>query len=186
LLHPGDLVYEVHVPGGPPELAVGDRSQPDVVLHPDRVADRVVLGGPQIIVRDRAARGVLARLQHDTGTQQAADVIGPEGRCGAYGQGILSGITGGPARAPGLRSRWRPATSTGSGRTTTASRPRWSPARRPGSRAVWPGRGPPRRWPGAWRPWRRQGRSPRARGGTSRLPGTPGPAWSRPRARRAP
>jgi hypothetical protein len=49
LLHPGNLVYEVHVPGGPPELAVGDRAQPDVVLHPDRVADRVVLGGPQVI-----------------------------------------------------------------------------------------------------------------------------------------
>jgi hypothetical protein len=41
-LHTAHLVYEVHVPGGPPEPAVGDRAQADVLLHPDRVANRVV------------------------------------------------------------------------------------------------------------------------------------------------
>jgi len=49
LLHAADLVYEVHVPGGPPELAAGDRTQADVLLHPDRVANRDVLDGPQVI-----------------------------------------------------------------------------------------------------------------------------------------
>src|SRR4029077_15393153 len=63
LLHTGDLVYEIHVPGGPPELAVGDRAQPDVRLHRDRLADRGVLDGAAVIERDRAAGGVLAGLQ---------------------------------------------------------------------------------------------------------------------------
>jgi hypothetical protein len=49
LLHASDLVYEIHVPGGPPELAVGDRAQPDVRLHRDRLADRGVLDGAQVI-----------------------------------------------------------------------------------------------------------------------------------------
>src|SRR2546429_451603 len=190
LLHTGDLVYEVHMPGGPPELAVGDRAQPDVCLHRDRVADRGVLDGPQVIGGDRAAGGVLARLQQGAGAEQAADVIGAEGRCRACGHGILSAMYGvirtapvRPGRAPGLRWRSRPATSTGSGRTTRASQPRWSPGRRRGSRAAWPGPGPRRRWPGGSLPWRRWGRSPRARGGTSSWPGSRGPACSRRRAR---
>src|SRR4029077_8879696 len=86
----GDLVYEIHVPGGSPELAVGDRAQPDVRLHRDRLADRGVLDGAAVIERDRAAGGVLAGLQQGAGAEQAANVIGAEGRCGAYGHGILS------------------------------------------------------------------------------------------------
>src|SRR6266566_3868200 len=189
LLHAGDLVYEVHMPGGPPELAVGDRAQPDVCLHRDRVADRGVLDGPQVIGGDRAAGGVLAGLQQGAGAEQAADVIGAEGRCRAYGHGILSVKYGAswralwPARAPGPRSRWRRATSTGSGRTTRATRPRWLPGRRPGSHAAWPGRDPPRRWPGGSLPWRRWGRSPRAPDGTASSYRSRPPACSHRRAR---
>src|SRR6185437_6139545 len=103
LLHARDLVYEVHVPGGAPELADGDRPQPDLLLHPDRLADRVVLGGPQVTGGDRAARGFLTGLEQVAGAEQAADVIGAERRCRAYGHGILSaGFSG--AQAIGVRA----------------------------------------------------------------------------------
>jgi hypothetical protein len=49
LLYAGDFVYEVQVPGGPPERAVSDWAQADVLLHPYRVANRVVLDGTQVI-----------------------------------------------------------------------------------------------------------------------------------------
>ena len=38
-----ERVDEVHVPGGAAELAVGDRLQPDLLLHAHDVADRLVL-----------------------------------------------------------------------------------------------------------------------------------------------
>ena len=40
---PVELVDEVHVPGGAAELAVRGRAQADLLLHPDRLADRLVL-----------------------------------------------------------------------------------------------------------------------------------------------
>ena len=46
-----ELVDEVHVPGGAAELAVGRALQPDVALHLDDVADRVVLDRAQLARR---------------------------------------------------------------------------------------------------------------------------------------
>src|ERR1019366_10611161 len=39
------LIQEIHVPRGAPELAVGNALQPDVFLHLHDVADRSVLDG---------------------------------------------------------------------------------------------------------------------------------------------
>ena len=38
-----ELVDEVHVPGGPPELPVGDALQPKIALHGDDLVDAPVL-----------------------------------------------------------------------------------------------------------------------------------------------
>ena len=78
LFHAGDLVDEVHVPGRTPELAVGDRVQPDILLELDDVADGVVFACPQLVFRDGAASCVFPGLQQAFRPEQAADVVRPE------------------------------------------------------------------------------------------------------------
>jgi hypothetical protein len=51
------------VPRGPAELAVGRRLEANLLLHPDRVADRLVLDRLQLLARNLAGRKVLAGLQ---------------------------------------------------------------------------------------------------------------------------
>ena len=72
------LVDEVHVPGGATELAVGRGLQANLFLHADRVADRVVLGRPQLRGRDPVLREVLACLEKLGRSKQAPHVVGPE------------------------------------------------------------------------------------------------------------
>ena len=71
---------EVHVPRLPPQLAVGDPLEPDRLLEPYRLADRLVLGGGQ---RGRVDASVLVvpppRLEGRR-PEQAAHVVGPERR----------------------------------------------------------------------------------------------------------
>src|SRR5205823_2768523 len=83
LLAPADateLVDEVHVPGGPPELAVGGGPKPDVFLHGYDRPDRLVLGGPKLLTRQVPCRLGGPRLAERRRPQQAADVVGPERR----------------------------------------------------------------------------------------------------------
>jgi len=62
-LHAAKPVDKVHVPGGPAELPVRRGLQAHLLLHPDDLAYRLVLRGPQP-VRGYAARGkVLAGPQ---------------------------------------------------------------------------------------------------------------------------
>jgi hypothetical protein len=71
-------VDEVHVPGAAPELAVGRGPQARLGLHRDDLADRLVLGGAQVLVGEPAGRVVRPRRQQLRGSQQAADVVGTE------------------------------------------------------------------------------------------------------------
>ena len=73
-------VDEVHVPRRAAELAVGDRPQADVALQLHDVADRGILGRAELVAVDPAGRVVLPRPQQLGRAQEAADVIGAEGR----------------------------------------------------------------------------------------------------------
>ena len=79
-LDAAELVDEVHVPGGAAQLPVGDRAQADLLLHRDRVANRLVLGGAQLLCGEAALVVRGAGLEQRRRTQQAADVVGAEGR----------------------------------------------------------------------------------------------------------
>ena len=78
------LVDEVHVPGRAAELAVGGRLQAEPLLHRDGIGDRVVLDGPQLRRVDAAGRELIARGVNALGAEQAADMVGTEGRCATH------------------------------------------------------------------------------------------------------
>ena len=61
-----------------PELAVGRRAQADLGLHRHHLADRLVLGGAQLLGGEPAGRVVGPRGQQLRRAQQAADVVGAE------------------------------------------------------------------------------------------------------------
>ncbi len=75
---PGHLRDEPEPPGLAPELAVGDRLEADRLLPADHPRDVPVLGLAQAIRVERR-RGV-AGVEQRPGAQQAADVLGAEGR----------------------------------------------------------------------------------------------------------
>ena len=62
-----ELVDEVHVPRAAAELAVGRDLEADVLLHPHRVADRLVLDGAQLVGVDRARRRARSRACSSSG-----------------------------------------------------------------------------------------------------------------------
>jgi hypothetical protein len=67
LLDAAELVDEVHVPGGAPELAVGRAAQADRLLVGDPLADGVVLDCAQLVGVDPSRGVVLTRLQQRLG-----------------------------------------------------------------------------------------------------------------------
>ena len=87
LLHPAQLVDEVHVPGGPPELPVGRRAQPEALLEGDGGRDGLVLDGGQGLGREPPRLVGRPGLEELARAQQAADVVGPERRLGSRGHG---------------------------------------------------------------------------------------------------
>ena len=66
-----------------PELAVGHGPQADLLLHPDGVADRVVLDRAELLRGDAPRGRVLPRAQQRRRAEQAADVVGAERWLGA-------------------------------------------------------------------------------------------------------
>ena len=95
--YPANLVDEVHMPGGPAELSVGGRLQADLLLHPHRAGDLLVLDRAQAGRLDPSGGKVLAGLMQPRGAQQAADVVGPERRAGSGGHlGIPFSLLPGP------------------------------------------------------------------------------------------
>src|SRR6202042_57036 len=82
LRDPAELVNEVHVPRLAAELPVGRGLEPDLALHPDDVQDRRVPALGELPGRDLADRELLTGLEYLLRAQQAADVVGAEGRTG--------------------------------------------------------------------------------------------------------
>ncbi len=76
----GDLVEEIHMPGSPTDLAVGDALQPNLLLQLHQAADCGIFDRPQLLGRDQAGLMILARLADVGGAQQAADMIGSKRR----------------------------------------------------------------------------------------------------------
>ncbi len=68
------------MPIGAPELAVGNRRQPDLLLLSDRLPDLLILDGFELGRRDLAFLQLLARVFQRGRPQQAADVVGSERR----------------------------------------------------------------------------------------------------------
>jgi len=68
------------VPGLPPLLAVGDALETGALLDPHRLADRLVLRGGEGRRVDAPGLTLPAPGLERGGAEQAADVVGPEGR----------------------------------------------------------------------------------------------------------
>src|SRR5690348_10283737 len=73
-------IDEVHMPGRPPELAIGGSLQTHLLLAADDLPDRLVLHLPQLVPADGAVGEILPGLQEPGRPQQAPYVIGPERR----------------------------------------------------------------------------------------------------------
>ena len=97
------------MPGAPAKLAVGGGLEPHALLKGDRPEDRIRLDCPQLGRVDRAAGELLARPQEPGGTEQAANVIGPEGRLlPAHSETLRHWPVAGPSYARPM-SEWRSA-----------------------------------------------------------------------------
>ena len=75
-LDTGELLEEVEVEPGAPELAVGDAAHADRLDVMHGLGDGLVLHGALLGCRNRASGELLASVEHGLRTQQAADVIG--------------------------------------------------------------------------------------------------------------
>ncbi len=78
--HATDLVQVVHVPGTPAKLPVSDCLKSDVLLAPDDLPDRFILGAAKLRRGQFTALVGLARLKQRLRPQQTADVIGAKRR----------------------------------------------------------------------------------------------------------
>jgi hypothetical protein len=74
-----ELIDEIHVPRGAPELSVGRRLQTDVVLHGDDIADRRVLDLAQCGVADRARSFLSPCVHQRRRAKKTSDVVGAKG-----------------------------------------------------------------------------------------------------------
>ncbi len=78
--HATHLVEKVHVPGATAKLTVRDALQADVLLQAHDVADRGVLGVPQLRGRNAPVLVGVTGLLQDRRAQQAPHVIGAKWR----------------------------------------------------------------------------------------------------------
>jgi len=77
---PHDGLDEMRPVGGPAELTVGRHGHPHLGLQVDQAADQIVLDRPEFLPADLPC-GRAPECQHERARpQQAADVIGMEGR----------------------------------------------------------------------------------------------------------
>ena len=75
-----ELAQEIHMPPGPPEFAVGDRLEADLLLLGDDLADFFVFDGGEAIGGNGAGMMLGAGFLEAGGPQQGTDMIGAEGR----------------------------------------------------------------------------------------------------------
>ena len=91
-LHAVEAGYEVVVPVGAAILAVGDGAQADLTLSGDGPLDHAVLQRAQLGIVRQLALGVRRAGGFQLGrTQEAADMVGAEGRAGARGDRRFEG-----------------------------------------------------------------------------------------------
>ena len=91
------LVDEIHVPGGAPELAVRRGAQAGLLLHLHRLADRLVLDLAEPLPGKAPVRDCRARFEKLLRPEEAADVIGAKRRsrrrsrhCGPQSRGSFT------------------------------------------------------------------------------------------------
>ena len=77
-----ELAVEEAVVGGATEFSVGGEPEAEPLLQGDGVADRGVLGNLQLGCRDTASRMAATQVQKRGRAEQAADMLGAEGRLG--------------------------------------------------------------------------------------------------------
>src|SRR5262249_60369982 len=96
-----DRAQKIGRPRLAPEVAVGDRAQTDLLLHPDRITDQAIFDLAQRGRRNLAARMAFARRLQLRRSQQAADMIRAErgvlsdGGCGPPGPFVACAQGGG-------------------------------------------------------------------------------------------
>jgi hypothetical protein len=72
-----------------PEFTVGDALQAGVFLCLYDLGDGAIFHRAQLLARDRSLRRLVARIEQLARAQEAADVIGAKGGCGARGHGYF-------------------------------------------------------------------------------------------------
>ncbi len=88
LLDPAELVEEIHVPGAAAVFAVGDSQKAEILLQLHGLANRLVLGGPELGLGDLALLIAGAGVQQLGRAQEAAHMIGAE-RGRAHARGVV-------------------------------------------------------------------------------------------------
>jgi hypothetical protein len=82
--HVPEFQHEIPVPGVAVVFAVGDELEPDLLLQPHHVANCGVLDTLELGIRNLFFLRLFARVDERGGSDEAADVLGAEGRLGAF------------------------------------------------------------------------------------------------------
>src|SRR5690348_18170069 len=88
------------MPIGAAELAVGRAFKAEPFLELHHLADRFILDGLELIRRDGVLLPLVARIEQLLRTQETANVIGTERRCGTRGHGSSSVFADGLVQGP--------------------------------------------------------------------------------------
>ena len=128
---PVHRIHEMRDIGGAAKLPVGDRLETDFFLHGDGIADAAVLNRAEPVGVDLAPVKAAETVPQRIRTQQAPDVLGPEGRNSVKRHRVPLPSASAPVSAPGSSAgrRRRRSTARRDGRRSTAAALR--PSRRP-------------------------------------------------------
>src|SRR5262249_56057243 len=76
--------HEMPVRGVAVEFAVGDELEPELLLQSHHLTDCRMLNTLELGIRDLFFFRLLARVDESAGADEAADMLGAEGRLGAF------------------------------------------------------------------------------------------------------
>src|SRR5215472_3629458 len=82
--HVTEFQHEIPVPGVAVVFAVGDELEPELLLQSHHLTDGRMLNTLELGVRHLFFLRLLARLDESAGADEAADMLGAEGRLGAF------------------------------------------------------------------------------------------------------